>query len=1215
MKKRILAIVLACLMLVSALPTSAFADEHTHADAECPGASAGSAGHFKENCDEEKVLFVDSVCGKDGYTIYRCKGCGVNFIDDTFRNPGNHDYNEEAVAEVPATCYKDGLKEHYTCNNECGSLFTKNEKGEYVEVTKESLKIPAGHKPAPSNTGDCTKGDQICSVCGEVFGKQNEHNWGAPSILEYPTVNKDGWAVEKCENTGCNVERKILIEKQCLHDADNLEWKAEQEPDCENPGWIGHYECPLCKEATGKTVYLLDNGNTIVEVNASVVLKPALNHAWGEWEVDSGATCTEAGEKHRTCSRCGETETEEIPATKHLMKLDRHVDPTCTTFGSDHYVCGVCGATDAVSIPKLEHQTLEEATNAIRENPTCSTPGKATWTCQNTWIKVTKQDAAGNVLEWVEVTCGEAFEEELPVVDHSYKELYVAPTCAKTGFRLQYCEFADCTKHALTDVTSTGEKIIDLIKLYNTTVADSKKVAEADSVHLSFYQPLNKVTCGHAIEEHTEDCGHNWKQTELNAPSCLVDGSQGFICQDCGAYWHKKLPAEGNHKWVEDTTRYDPPTCATTGQRVYVCSACGGEKTEEIPTVDQSAINHIYYWASDSKAEHVTTIHGLPKDLTDPIYVIQNAELVDCDTQPIYYVTECPNCERGLMIVDDTNPIGDHTINPELEGYVPQKDATCFDAGKKESGYCNCGFFVDGDIIPAIHVSNPSNIKHVKPVHYECGVAGQKEHWYCDCELDEEGNPIRKYYLVANPTKDDVLTENEHDALHVYYEHNFVVHCEGPLADCENFGFYQHKVCLNDGCVYGDDLGYYGVLTEVKRVKGHVMNEATCDAPSTCQRPGCDHVGDPALGHENEAGKTIYADCVDGKGVEDRNCIRCGYVEIEHRNYGELVREANCSEYKIVTMWCTACEYHEKVEYVADGYLPDNHIWGEQTGEASFVSKVYRTCILCGYDDSHSETGFQVFLNASNADNGGFKYVDSSLIKVGISIASIEQVGIHTLVYEMTYDANNFRYWGSSMDENLPEGFASGSIWNRIENGIGYIRLVLVADNHTEDGVPQDYEIPALDENGNPTHLVDVYLRAWLEDEVRAELWENPKIKTKLPFSSGFATNEVSAVNVAGEYVACAGDDIAVNVYPLLDTDNNFVYEPTDIYYAYMIADKAQKQNGEAFEYHAAADVNKDGIINMIDLYYIYRYETREIDYEAVRRAGISADELYKLGA
>ena len=59
-------------------------------------------------------------------------------------------------------------------------------------------------------------------------------------------------------------------------------------------------------------------------------------HSYGEWVVDTPATCTTAGQKKRTCTECGHVETQEIPATGHHW-----VDN-----GNGTHTCPDCGATE-----------------------------------------------------------------------------------------------------------------------------------------------------------------------------------------------------------------------------------------------------------------------------------------------------------------------------------------------------------------------------------------------------------------------------------------------------------------------------------------------------------------------------------------------------------------------------------------------------------------------------------------------------------------------------------------------------------------------------------------------------------------------------------------------------------------------------------------------------------------------------------------------------
>lgn len=70
-------------------------------------------------------------------------------------------------------------------------------------------------------------------------------------------------------------------------------------------------------------------------------------HSYGEWVVDTPATCTTAGQKKRTCTECGHVETQEIPATGHHWKDN----------GNGTHTCPDCGATEA--LPADTNSALE----------------------------------------------------------------------------------------------------------------------------------------------------------------------------------------------------------------------------------------------------------------------------------------------------------------------------------------------------------------------------------------------------------------------------------------------------------------------------------------------------------------------------------------------------------------------------------------------------------------------------------------------------------------------------------------------------------------------------------------------------------------------------------------------------------------------------------------------------------------------------------------
>ena len=63
-------------------------------------------------------------------------------------------------------------------------------------------------------------------------------------------------------------------------------------------------------------------------------------HSYGEWVVVTPATCTTAGQKQHTCTKCGHVETQEIPATGHHW-----VDN-----GDGTHTCPDCGATETLPV-------------------------------------------------------------------------------------------------------------------------------------------------------------------------------------------------------------------------------------------------------------------------------------------------------------------------------------------------------------------------------------------------------------------------------------------------------------------------------------------------------------------------------------------------------------------------------------------------------------------------------------------------------------------------------------------------------------------------------------------------------------------------------------------------------------------------------------------------------------------------------------------------
>ena len=159
-------------------------------------------------------------------------------------------------------------------------------------------------------------------------------------------------------------------------------------------------------DGAAKTLTVTAEDGVTVKTYQVTVTKAA--HSFGEWTVSKEATCTEAGEETRTCSVCGATETQAIPAKGHTAseKWVTTKKATCTEKGTQVQKCTVCG----VVVNTRETKALGHNWETITKEPTCTEAGEEYKKCTrcgeikdkktlealgHDWIKAENTDADG----------------------------------------------------------------------------------------------------------------------------------------------------------------------------------------------------------------------------------------------------------------------------------------------------------------------------------------------------------------------------------------------------------------------------------------------------------------------------------------------------------------------------------------------------------------------------------------------------------------------------------------------------------------------------------------------------------------------------------------------------------------------------------------------------------------------------------------------------
>ena len=263
----------------------------------------------------------------------------------TNSNDGSHQWVFEE--EQPATCTADGYKQ-WICAL-CGDR--------KVEEIPASHQFEQVEKPAT-----CTEAGYRGLQCTRCGARERWEDLPATGHTPETIQGKAATCTEAglTDGSRCSVCGTILTAQSEIpakgHTPETIQGQAAT---CTAGGMTDGSRCSVC--------------GTILTAQEAI---GALGHAWDGGTVTKAAGCETEGILTYTCTRCGDSYTESIPATGHKAVTIPAVPATCTAAGkTEGSKCSVCGEilSAQADTPAKDHEwgPWQEGTA-----PTCTQKGK-----------------------------------------------------------------------------------------------------------------------------------------------------------------------------------------------------------------------------------------------------------------------------------------------------------------------------------------------------------------------------------------------------------------------------------------------------------------------------------------------------------------------------------------------------------------------------------------------------------------------------------------------------------------------------------------------------------------------------------------------------------------------------------------------------------------------------------------------------------------------
>ena len=298
---------------------------------------------------------------------------------------------------------------------------------------------------------------------------------------------------------------------------------------------------------------------------------PACDHVWDAGKVTTEPTCTEAGVKTYTCSKCGNTKTEELPALGHI---DENKDELCDR-------CGAKLGEDPKPTGNkyVKAASLKDGDEVVLFNPAqgmaLSKEIVATYYKVGTAVTPTDGvlETSDTAIVWTVAADGTGFN----LINDEGKKLSIEGTFSSIPY--------DKENDAWTVQTAATAGCVYVVN------ENGKYISWSSKGNFAAYTFDATKEADYALELYVKTADaphvHTWDEGRVTTePTCTKAGVKTYTCTVCKETKTEAIAALG-HKW-DDGKVTTEPTCTVAGVKTYTCTVCKETKTEAI-----AALGHV----------------------------------------------------------------------------------------------------------------------------------------------------------------------------------------------------------------------------------------------------------------------------------------------------------------------------------------------------------------------------------------------------------------------------------------------------------------------------------------------------------------------------------------------------------------------------------------------------------------------------------------------